>query len=35
MVELAMAGYLSLYPALLLIPLMMLCRQRNPNVSTP
>jgi GPI-anchor transamidase subunit U len=33
MVELAMASYLSLYPALLLIPLIMLSRQRQSSAS--
>ena len=33
MVELAMASYLSLYPALLLPPLILLCQKRRANVS--
>lgn len=32
MVELAMASYLSLYPALLLPPMVFLCRDRNAKV---
>lgn len=35
MVELAMASYLSLYPALLLPPLILLCQKRRANVSPP
>jgi hypothetical protein len=32
MVELAMASYLSLYPALLFPPLLMLTQKRQPKV---
>jgi hypothetical protein len=32
MVELAMASYLSLYPALLLPPTLLLCQKRLPKV---
>ena len=35
MVELAMASYLSLYPALLLPPTLLLCQKRQPNVLRP